>query len=79
MGPEAGRRRFKMAKKEAKEEKKKANDGKKIKFNEDLSAIQDIDFVAANLAYNNAQTSLQTALQSSSNYFSQTLRNFFGG
>jgi flagellar hook-associated protein 3 FlgL len=47
-----------------------------IKLQSDLSNIQDVDIIATNLKLANAQAALQTAIQTSSNFFSQSLLNF---
>lgn len=49
-----------------------------IKLESDLSAIQDLDFISASLELNNAQSALQTAIRTSSNFFSFSLSNFLG-
>ncbi len=49
-----------------------------IKLQADLSEAQDIDLVEANVALSNAQAALQTAIRTSSNFFSQTLSRFLG-
>lgn len=53
-----------------------AADDLNIKLQSDLSSIQDIDLIDANLKLSNAQASLQTSIQTTSNFFSQSLLNF---
>jgi flagellar hook-associated protein 3 FlgL len=49
-----------------------------IKLESDLSAIQDLDMIEANVKLNNAQSALQTSIRTSSNFFSYSLSNFLG-
>ncbi len=53
-----------------------SSDDLDIKLQADLSQAQDIDFVKANLDMTNAQAALQTSIQTSSNFFNQTLSRF---
>ncbi len=53
-----------------------ASDDLDIKLQADLSESQDIDFVKANLDMTSAQAALQTSIQTSSNFFNQTLSRF---
>jgi flagellar hook-associated protein 3 len=53
-----------------------SSDDLDIKLQADLSEAQDIDFVKANLDMTNAQAALQTSIQTSSNFFNQTLSRF---
>ncbi len=53
-----------------------SSDDLDIKLQADLSESQDIDFVKANLDMTNAQAALQTSIQTSSNFFNQTLSRF---
>lgn len=49
-----------------------------IKLQTDLSAIQDLDMIEANVKLSNAQVALQTAVRTSSNFFNYSLVNFLG-
>jgi flagellar hook-associated protein 3 FlgL len=49
-----------------------------IKLNQDLSVIQDVDYLEASVDLSNIQAALSTSIQTSSNFFSQTLSNFLG-
>lgn len=49
-----------------------------IKLESDLSAIQDLDMIEANVKLSNAQSALQTSIRTSSNFFSYSLSNFIG-
>ncbi len=53
-----------------------SSDDLDLKLQADLSEAQDIDFVKANLDMTNAQAALQTSIQTSSNFFNQTLSRF---
>lgn len=49
-----------------------------IKLQADLSIQQDVDMIDANLKLSSAQSALQTAIQTASSFFSQSLTNFIG-
>lgn len=53
-----------------------ASDDLDIKLQSDLSTAQDIDVVKANLDFSNAQAALETSIQTSANFFRQTLSRF---
>ncbi len=55
-----------------------AGDDLDIKLQSDLSTIQDIDMVDANMQLANAQAALQTAIKTTSNFFSKSLGDFLG-
>lgn len=49
-----------------------------IKLNQDLSVIEDVDYLQASVDLSNIQAALTTSIQTGSNFFSQTLSNFLG-
>ncbi|MEY3370871.1 MAG: hypothetical protein RLZZ361_1541 [Cyanobacteriota bacterium] len=57
---------------------KASTDDLNIKLESDLSAIQDLDMIEANVKLSNAQSALQTSIRTSSNFFSYSLSNFLG-
>lgn len=51
-------------------------DDKNIALQSSLSAVQDLDMIKASLDIANAQARLETSIQTTSNFFSQSLRDF---
>lgn len=49
-----------------------------VKLSQDLSIVQDVDFLEASLELSNAQAALATSTQTTSNFFNQSIFNFLG-